>query len=224
MSRSEQRTSPENVPKTIIVGGGWAGLSCAVQLAKAQYPFQLYEASRQLGGRARSAKFGQYQIDNGQHILVGACQGTLHLLALIGIDEKAVLHRQSLDLKWRHLNQTEQLHIKAADIIAPFHLLFAILNANGLNLKEKTNIIKFLLYLKIKKFTINQDLTLTNYLKQHSQSERLIDFFWEPMCLAILNTPITKASTLIFFKVLKDSFDQQASYSDSLLFKQKLKK
>ena len=39
--------------KTAIIGGGWAGLAAAVELASAGVDVTLFEAAKQLGGRAR---------------------------------------------------------------------------------------------------------------------------------------------------------------------------
>ncbi len=46
-------TKSSKTPQVFIVGGGWAGLSCAVNLKQQGFSNQLFEASRQLGGRAR---------------------------------------------------------------------------------------------------------------------------------------------------------------------------
>jgi predicted NAD/FAD-binding protein len=60
-----------------IVGGGWAGLACGVELAAAGLPVHLFEAAKQLGGRARRVDWDGIPIDNGQHLMVGAYRETL---------------------------------------------------------------------------------------------------------------------------------------------------
>ncbi|HNK04679.1 MAG TPA: FAD-dependent oxidoreductase, partial [Accumulibacter sp.] len=55
--------------RAAIIGGGWAGLSAAVELAKAGVRVTVFEAAKQLGGRARSVEVQGQQLDNGQHIL-----------------------------------------------------------------------------------------------------------------------------------------------------------
>ena len=69
----------------LIVGGGWSGLAAGVELTRHGVPVTLLEASRQLGGRARAVRFGDSRIDNGQHILLGAYQSVLDLLAKLGM-------------------------------------------------------------------------------------------------------------------------------------------
>ena len=72
------------MPKTriAIIGGGCAGLSAAIALAKQGWSVSLYEAGSELGGRARSIALtnasGSTYLDNGQHILIGASQTRGH--------------------------------------------------------------------------------------------------------------------------------------------------
>ncbi|HCV13201.1 MAG TPA: hypothetical protein DGC76_05795, partial [Candidatus Accumulibacter sp.] len=72
--------------KAAVVGGGWAGLTAAVELAQAGFRVTVFEAARQLGGRARSVELRGHCLDNGQHILVGAYRETLRLMRLVGAD------------------------------------------------------------------------------------------------------------------------------------------
>jgi protoporphyrinogen oxidase len=62
--------------KAAIVGGGWAGLSAAVELSRAGVQVTVFEAARQVGGRARSVSARGRRLDNGQHILIGAYRET----------------------------------------------------------------------------------------------------------------------------------------------------
>ncbi|MEJ2397441.1 MAG: NAD(P)/FAD-dependent oxidoreductase [Gammaproteobacteria bacterium] len=61
---------PDNPDPIVIVGGGWAGLSCAVELVDLGHSVTLLESARQLGGRARRIAFDTHAVDNGQHILL----------------------------------------------------------------------------------------------------------------------------------------------------------
>ena len=55
-----------------IVGGGWAGLACAVELSAAGLPVRVFEAAKQLGGRARRVE------------VEGRALDTMALVGLIG--------------------------------------------------------------------------------------------------------------------------------------------
>ncbi|HSX20776.1 MAG TPA: FAD-dependent oxidoreductase, partial [Gammaproteobacteria bacterium] len=69
----------------IIVGAGWAGLSCAYELTKSGHKVTVIEAAPQIGGRARAVQFNDQVVDNGQHIALGAyntMRGLMHELNL----------------------------------------------------------------------------------------------------------------------------------------------
>ena len=78
-----------------IVGGGWAGMAAAVALQQQGHQVQVWEASRQWGGRARALDIpapdgGHWTVDNGQHILIGAYQACLQLMRTVGVEATAL--------------------------------------------------------------------------------------------------------------------------------------
>ncbi|HEU4707958.1 MAG TPA: FAD-dependent oxidoreductase, partial [Methylophilaceae bacterium] len=70
-----------------VIGGGCAGLAAAAQLAEQGQAVTLFEASPQLGGRARGVQWKGLSLDNGQHILLGAYRDTLRMLQLAGVNQ-----------------------------------------------------------------------------------------------------------------------------------------
>ena len=56
----------------VIIGAGLAGLSCATRLALHQIPFQIFEASDQVGGRMRTDVVEGFRLDRGFQILLTA--------------------------------------------------------------------------------------------------------------------------------------------------------
>src|ERR1035437_6580368 len=89
--------------KIAIVGAGWSGLAAAVKASQSGHQVSVYEASRALGGRARALSAtlpdGQaVQLDNGQHILIGAYRQTLKLMRDVGVDPNVALRRLPLNL------------------------------------------------------------------------------------------------------------------------------
>ena len=83
-----------------IIGAGWSGLAAAVTLAARGIGVTVYEASRSLGGRARRINLGGNELDNGQHILIGAYRDTLGLMRKIGVDPESALSRLPLELRY----------------------------------------------------------------------------------------------------------------------------
>lgn len=69
----------------IIVGGGLAGLSCAVQLKKAGLRIQLLEQAGEVGGRVRTDEQEGFRLDRGFQVMLTAyprCQALLDYDAL----------------------------------------------------------------------------------------------------------------------------------------------
>ncbi|MCU7800776.1 MAG: hydroxysqualene dehydroxylase HpnE [gamma proteobacterium symbiont of Lucinoma myriamae] len=209
----------------IIVGGGWSGLACAITLANQGIKVHLLESARQLGGRACRIQFKNFlsgqNIDNGQHIMLGAYHSTLSLFKLLGIDEADIIERQPLDLNLFSPSHSS-IRLKAPTLPAPFHLFFALMNIQGLPLNERISAIKMSLKLAVNHFSLKQDLSVSELLKKHQQSPIVIQTLWEPLCLATMNTPSQYASAQVFLNTLKDSFSRNRKDSDLLFFKNNL--
>lgn len=60
------------MPRTVIVGGGVAGLTAAYYLQEARHPFVLLEASDRLGGRMRTDVVDGYHLDRGFQVFLTA--------------------------------------------------------------------------------------------------------------------------------------------------------
>ena len=109
-----------------IVGGGWAGLSAAVHAVSSGWKVSLYEASPQLGGRARRVVRNELHLDNGQHILIGAYRDTLSLMRTVGVDIDSSLWRMPLALKY-----LDGSGIQLPDIPKPLNVIAGIVSAKG---------------------------------------------------------------------------------------------
>jgi squalene-associated FAD-dependent desaturase len=226
-----------------VIGGGLAGLTAAAELAERGIAVTIFEASAQLGGRARTvAIHHQHQthlLDNGQHILLGVYEKTLSLLAKVGVNPKAAFMRLPLTINMHSCIAQQQIPTDTANnkssraafslrsarsLPAPMHLLVGIICCQGLSLKDRFAAIQFMQQLKATQFSIQNDCTLVSLLEQYHQPEKLIKMLWEPLCLAALNTPIKNASARIFLNVLRDSFTGKKTDSDFLLPRSDLSK
>ena len=209
----------------IIIGGGWAGLSAAIKLADNGKNICVLEAAKQIGGRARQINYKDYSIDNGTHIMVGAYTSTLHLINKVqshansNFKEENILERQALNLNYK---SQSTINIPAIKLVAPFNILFGFIFASGLNLKQKLLILSFGIKVKLNLFKNSNDTDLKSFLEKQKQTESIITMIWEPLCLAIMNTPINQTSTEIFLKVVKDAFFSSRVASDLLFFKKDL--
>jgi len=195
--------------RVAIVGAGWAGLACAVELADAGCHVEVFEAARTLGGRARAVDIEGLTLDNGAHILIGAYSETLRLMAKVGAGGTALKH---IPL---HLEYPGQIRISAPRLPAPLHLAWALLAARGFSFKEKFAAIRFMRALKKCRFRLPRDITAKQLIA--NQPPRVRRFLWEPLCLAALNTPVAIASAQVFLNVLRDTLAAGRAASDLLL-------
>jgi squalene-associated FAD-dependent desaturase len=200
------------VAKVAIVGGGYAGMAAAVELASSSVAVTVFEASRVLGGRARAVELSGITVDNGQHLLVGAYRETLRLMAKVGADPKRHLLRLPLAIEFPGAMQ-----LAAPRLPAPLHMLSALCLARGLSAAEKWQAIRFMTMLQRRRFVLANDLPLSQLLDQQGQSATVRRYLWEPLCVATLNTPIDNASSQVFANVLRDTLAADRAASDFLL-------
>lgn len=198
--------------KVAIIGGGYAGMAAAAELASRGINVTVFESAKQLGGRARGVLHNDTQLDNGQHLLLGCYRETLRLIELVGgnIEQDFLCLPLQLDLH-------KQFSLKAPRLPAPLHLLVALLKADGLTWNERMKAAGFMLKLQRMKFQLTQDMTVKSLLEEFGQDDDLTLKLWEPLCIAALNTPIHKASAQVLLNVLHDSLNRKRGDSDMLL-------
>lgn len=202
-----------SVPVVAVIGAGYAGLACAVELARAGVHVTVFERSHTLGGRARVVhKDHHWRVDNGQHILIGAYTELTRLLRLTGGSPKQLAH---LPLT---LHVPGRLNLKAAAALpAPFHLATGLLWAKGLSWADKVAMVGMMRWLKKRDFRLPPEMTVSGLLRETRQTPAMIELVWVPLCVAALNTPAEDASAQIFANVLRDSLAASASASELLI-------
>ena len=200
----------------VVVGGGWAGLAAAVNLAADGIAPLLLESAPRLGGRARTvdAPFGA--VDNGQHLLIGAYRGFLDLLDTLGLPESDLIERRALRLHMSDLAGGREVVLEVPALPAPLHLAKALGTARGLGIGERLAAVRFTGWLQRRGFEI-ADRPLAGLLAERGQPARVTRALWEPLCLATLNTPLERASATLFARVLQRTFTGHRSHCDLLL-------
>jgi hydroxysqualene dehydroxylase len=199
--------------RVAIVGGGWAGMAAAVELAAAGAQVTVFESGRVLGGRARRVEIDGVTLDNGLHILIGAYRETLRLIGTVQPPGAPLgLARSPLRLQ---VGASFRLHAFA--LPAPLHLAAGLLFARGLSAAEKLAAVRFLRQLKRSGFRCDATMTVANLLGTLGQPPRLSALLWAPLCIATLNTRPAQASAQVFLNVLRDSIAAGRSDSDLLL-------
>lgn len=194
-----------------IIGAGYAGLACAVELAANGVQVNVFDRSHVLGGRARVVAQHGRRLDNGQHILIGAYTELARLLRMTGVSPK-VFERSPL-----LLHAPGRLHLQAARLPAPLHLAVGLLRARGLNWADRLAMLRLMRDLKRNGFRVDPRQTVQTLLHETGQTDALRRLVWEPLCIAALNTPAAQASAAVFANVLRDSLAAGADASELLI-------
>jgi hydroxysqualene dehydroxylase len=194
-----------------IIGAGWSGLAAAVELTRSGHTVTVYESGKIAGGRARRIETGQTILDNGQHLLIGACTETLQLMETVlpGSSQSGFL-RLPLTLDY-----PDGVRLRAPRLPAPLHLVAALLFAHGFSLVEKMTALGFIWSLQKTGFQPNAPRTVGEAIA--SQPETIRRYLWEPLCLAALNTPVEQASFAVFARVLQDALSGSRTNTDFLI-------
>nr|WP_072782536.1 hydroxysqualene dehydroxylase HpnE [Duganella sacchari] len=200
-----------------VIGAGWAGCAAAVELARAGYKVTLLEAARTLGGRARRIETDRKQLDNGQHILLGAYSESLRLMQLTGVDTSQALLTLPLQMRYPPNTGGMDFIAPALPLPAPLHLAIALLRAQGLQREDKLSLARFSTSARWMGWQLDTDCSVSALLERFDQTPRLIKLMWRPLCLAALNTPPERASARVFLNVLRDSLGAKRRASDMLL-------
>ena len=204
----------ESGVKVVVIGAGWAGCAAAVEATRLGHHVTIFEASRTPGGRARRvdvAHDGQnLALDNGQHILIGAYSETLKLMADVGVDEAASLHRMRLTMQL-----PDGSGLTLPNLPAPLDALVGILRARGWSWADKLSLLKVATRWQLRKFQCPPDQSVADLC--NNISPRVMATLIEPLCVSALNTPADRASGQVFLRVLRDSLFAASGGSNLLL-------
>ena len=189
-------------PHIAIIGGGWAGMAAAVRLHAQGCRVTVWEASRHWGGRARAldiqAPSGQtWTVDNGQHILIGAYQACLQVMAEVGVDAQRTLLRLPLDLRY-----ADGQGLRLPDCAPPWDAAWGIARAKGWSWREKLALLRTASRWQRSQFQCAAQATVADICT--GLPARLMQDFVDPLCISALNLPASEASGRIFLRVLQD--------------------
>lgn len=194
-----------NQPRTaIVVGGGIAGMSCAIHLAERGVAVTLLETRKKLGGRATSfqdVRSGRW-LDNCQHVVLGCCTNYLDLLGRLGARDKIVWHREQF---WIEAGGRVSV-VKPGVLPAPAHFTGSFLGASFLTVAEKLKIARACS--KIMRVDRREwdDRTFGQFLSSCGQSDRVVRRFWSPVVVSACNLDVGRVSAASALHVFQEGF------------------
>jgi len=202
--------------KVAVIGAGWSGCAAAVEATQRGHEVTLFESARIAGGRARRVDAivagERMQIDNGQHILIGAYAETLRLMSTLGVDIDAGLLRIPLRLQFPN---GDGLNFPDWRVPAAVQALIGILGARGWAWQEKWSLLRLAMRWQAGGFECPADMSVATLCS--GLSPRALAGLIEPLCVSALNTPAERASAQVFLRVMQDALFSHAGASDLLL-------
>jgi squalene-associated FAD-dependent desaturase len=186
-------------------------MAAGVALAERGVPVIVFESGPVVGGRARRVVSQGNELDNGQHIFVGAYTELFRLMKLVGVSSDALL-RYPLEVRY-----AKDFALRSLWFPGRLGLLLGLLLASGVSLSERVGALRFVAMLRRTRFHVEPDLPVREFLDRHRQHDRMRRYLWAPLCVSALNTPIDQASTNAFLAALRDTIGRNDGASDFVL-------
>ncbi len=177
-----------------IVGAGLAGLSAAVELAKAGHEIRLYEAGPAAGGRCRSYfdRTLETRIDNGNHLLLSGNDAAMAYLATIGARDSMTGPDRAL-FPFMDLATGERWTVAPSSGKVPWWVLDRHRRVPGSKLLDYFSLIRL-------RFG-GQGATVAERIGGTELYQRLL----EPLAISALNTPPDAALSRLMWAVVEGS-------------------
>ena len=202
-----------DAPRVAIVGGGLAGLATAVRCTILGFNVRLFEKRAYLGGRAFSFvdRETNVEIDNGQHVYLGAC--TAFRAYLKDIDALESVHEQDrLNLPVQRDGIMSTLSWSS---IPAAGMLPSLLRYRHLSWPDKLRVIRAMLTMRFVNLSKRADeldqITFRSWLESRGQTASAIENLWNLIVLPSLNDDIgdvsAHAGIMLFQTALMGSGD-----------------
>ncbi len=202
----------EKAQGPVVIGAGWSGLACALQLVQQGHRPIVLDAAPQVGGRARALEHElggtRLMLDNGQHLLLGAYRETIALLTLLGTG--ALLARSPFTLRY-----PDGWLLCAAGAPAPWNLLLGLMGARKMRMADRWSLAGWLHQQRSARWEVPAGATAAQWLSR--EPRELVRRLWRPLCLGALNAAPELASAALLRNVLRESLDCAAAASNFLV-------
>jgi squalene-associated FAD-dependent desaturase len=180
--------------RVVVIGGGLAGITAALDCAQAGAAVTLLESRGRLGGAAYSFTRNGIHADNGQHVFLRCCAAYRELLDRIGATDLVTLQPQ-LEIPVLAPGGRRAC-LKRTGLPAPLHLAQALLRYPFLSLRDRASLALAMQALK----RIDPDDPAADarpfgeWLKERRQSEAAVATIWELIGRPTLNLVAGDAS------------------------------
>jgi protoporphyrinogen oxidase len=199
--------------KVVVIGGGLAGITAAIALAKAKHEVTLLEAKPRLGGATMSFNRDGLVVDTGQHVFLRCCTAYRGLLDRLGMTAHAPLQPR-FDVTV--VAPGKKAVMKRRRVPAPLHMMPALLGYPFLNTPERLRLtLAALAFRRLNEADPKTDeLRLGDWLEAHGQDERTRRVLWDLFSVSSLNVPGDDASLALAAVVVKTGLLGSADAAD----------
>ena len=202
----------------VVIGGGLAGITAALQLADAGVGVTLVEGRPRLGGLAFSFQRGALTVDNGQHVYLRCC--TAYRWFLDRVDGAALAPLQDrLDvpvLDVARAGGPRLGRLRRTALPVPLHLAASLATYPHLSLAERASVGRAALALgRLDPADPALDgIDFATWLGRHGQSQRTIEALWDLVGVATLNATAPHASMGLAAMVFKTGLLSEPGAAD----------
>jgi squalene-associated FAD-dependent desaturase len=199
--------------RVVVIGGGLAGITAAIALAKAKHEVTLLEAKPRLGGATMSFSRDGLVIDTGQHVFLRCCTAYRGLLDRLGMTAHAPLQPR-FDVTV--VAPGKKAALRRRRVPAPLHMLPALLGYPFLSTPERLRLtLAALAFKRLDPADPETDeLRLGDWLEAHGQDERTRRVLWDLFSVSSLNVPGDDASLALAAVVVKTGLLGDADAAD----------
>ncbi|MFB9589129.1 hydroxysqualene dehydroxylase HpnE [Streptomyces racemochromogenes] len=193
--------------RAVVIGGGLAGVTAALELADAGLRVTLLEGRPRLGGLAFSFKRGDLTVDNGQHVYLRCC--TAYRWFLDRVDGAALAPLQDrLDvpvLDVAHPRGPRLGRLRRSALPVPLHLAASLATYPHLSLAERASVGRAALALRRldPADPALDGLDFGTWLARYGQSPRTVAALWDLVGIATLNATAADSSLGLAAMVFK---------------------
>ncbi|MFI1171212.1 hydroxysqualene dehydroxylase HpnE [Streptomyces melanogenes] len=204
--------------RAVVVGGGLAGITAALELADAGLGVTLIEGRPRLGGLAFSFRRGDLTVDNGQHVYLRCCTAYGWFLDRVGGTHLAPL-QDRLDvpvLDVAHPRGPRLGRLRRSALPVPLHLARSLATYPHLSLAERASVGRAALALKRldPADPALDGVDFATWLGRHGQSARTVEALWDLVGVATLNATAPHASLGLAAMVFKTGLLSEPGAAD----------
>ena len=180
--------------RVIVIGGGLAGITAALDCARVGAQVTLLESRGRLGGAAYSFQRDGLWADNGQHVFLRCCTDYQRLVHELGADELVTIQPR-LDIAVLAPGGRRG-RLRRSALPAPLHLAGALARYPYLNVRERLAVTAAMTALRFvdPDDPANDQRSFGDWLRRWRQDRRAIEAIWDLIVRPTINLTCEEAS------------------------------